>query len=208
MVGFPLANDYNQTVAVDLHQLEPNLWYLHIIDEFTRFSAGCITRTKRTSQFVDNFISHWICIHGPPKRLFSDLGGEFDSSEVRDMAENFNMEIITTAAYSPWSNGLLERHNMTLTEILLKVKQKHKCSWETALNWALMAKNALHNVYGYSPYQPVFGKNPNLPSVLVDSPPALEGTSISQIVPTISQQCMLQGKHLVKQNHQNVLEGH
>ena len=43
-VGLPLATDFNQTLAVDLHELETNAWYLHIIDEFTRFSAGAIVR--------------------------------------------------------------------------------------------------------------------------------------------------------------------
>ena len=95
------------------------------------------------------------------------------------MAENFNIEIKTTAGYSPWSNGFLERHNQTLTEILLKVKSDNKCDWGTALDWALMAKNTMQNVHGFSPYQLVFGRNPNLPSVLVDKPPALEGTTIS-----------------------------
>ena len=43
VVGFPLATEYNETVAVDLHELEAHrTWYLHIIDEFTRFSDGCI----------------------------------------------------------------------------------------------------------------------------------------------------------------------
>ena len=32
------------------------------------------------------------------------------------MAENFNIEIKTTAGFSPWSNGLLERHNQTLRD--------------------------------------------------------------------------------------------
>lgn len=98
------------------------------------------------------------------------------------MAENFNIEVKTTAAYSPWSNGLLERHNQTLTDTLLKLKEDNNCDWEIALSWALMAKNALDNEHGYSPYQLVYGRNPNLPSVLTDKLPALEGTTMSEIV--------------------------
>lgn len=49
VVGFPLATEYNETVAVDLHELEAHrTWYLHIIDEFTRFSAGCIMQKKKS----------------------------------------------------------------------------------------------------------------------------------------------------------------
>jgi hypothetical protein len=45
-----------------------------------------------------------------------------------------------------------------------------------------MATNALHNVRGYSPYQLVFGKNPNLPGVSVDKLPAREGTIMDSIL--------------------------
>lgn len=95
------------------------------------------------------------------------------------MAENFNIETRTSAGYSPWSNGLLERHNQTLTDIIQKVKREKGCNWHATLDWALMAKNCMHNVHGYSPHQLFFGQNPNLPSVLVDKPPALEGTTVS-----------------------------
>ncbi|CAG2196696.1 unnamed protein product [Mytilus edulis] len=182
VVGLPLATEFNETVAVDLHELEHNVWYLHIIDEFTRFSAGCIMKTKKGSEFVKKFLESWISIHGSPRRLYSDNGGEFNNDEVRDMAENFNIEVKTTAAYSPWSNGLLERHNQTLTDTLLKLKADNNCDWDIALSWALMAKNALDNEHGYSPYQLVYGRNPNLPSVLTDKLPALEGTTMSEVV--------------------------
>ncbi|CAG2196706.1 unnamed protein product [Mytilus edulis] len=137
---------------------------------------------KKGSEFVKKFLESWISIHGSPRRLYSDNGGEFNNDEVRDMAENFNIEVKTTAAYSPWSNGLLERHNQTLTDTLLKLKADNNCDWDIALSWALMAKNALDNEHGYSPYQLVYGRNPNLPSVLTDKLPALEGTTMSEIV--------------------------
>lgn len=181
-VGLPMASSYNETVAIDLHELNTGVWYLHAIDHFTRFSAGVIMTTKRASEIVKSFIHCWISIHGPPKRLFSDNGGEFNNEEMRCMAEKFNIEVKTTAAYSPWSNGLLERHNQTLTDILMKVKNDNRCDWKTALDWALMAKNSMHNVHGFSPYQLVFGQNPNLPSVLTDKPPALESSNTSTLV--------------------------
>ena len=43
-------------------------------------------------------------------------------------------------------------------------------------------QNALHNCYGYSPNQWVFGKNPNFPSVLINNPPASEGQISSEII--------------------------
>ena len=98
------------------------------------------------------------------------------------MAESFNIRVTTTAAESPWSSGLCEHHNAILTEILLKIKEDSACDLNTALSWAIMAKNCLHSVNGFSPYQLVYGRNPNLPSVLTDKPPALEGTSVSKYI--------------------------
>ncbi|XP_064629342.1 uncharacterized protein LOC135488628 [Lineus longissimus] len=181
-VGLPLATDFNQTVAVDLHELDRNIWYLHIIDEFTRFSAGAIVKRKLPQVFVQEFLSHWISIFGPPTSLFSDNGGEFSNSETHDLCENFNIKVITTAAYAPFSNGLLEKHNHVLTNIMLKVKHDRNCSWETALKWALNAKNSMIKVHGFSAYQLVFGRNPNLPANLTNQLPALEGTTTSKVV--------------------------
>ena len=46
VVGFAQATDFNQTVGVDLKELRPSLWLLHIIDEFTHFSNATIVRSK------------------------------------------------------------------------------------------------------------------------------------------------------------------
>lgn len=56
-VGLPLASQHNETVAVDLHELKPGLWYLHIIDQFTRFSAGSILTTKSGPEIVKHFMT-------------------------------------------------------------------------------------------------------------------------------------------------------
>lgn len=181
-VSLPLAKDFNETVSMDLKHLEGTIWMLHIIDVFTRYSSGAIIQSKEGCVIVDKFIKHWIGIFGSPQRIFSDNGGEFDNETVKQMAHNFGIEILATAAYAPWSNGVCERHNLTLAETVKKVKIDMKCSWEIALHWALMAKNCMTNVHGYSAHQLVFGRNPNLPGVLTDKSPALEGCTTSVIV--------------------------
>ena len=72
IVGFSWATDFNQTVGMDLHQLEESVWYLHIIDEFTRFSNAIIIRNKGTSTVIKKFLQSWISIFGSPNKVFSD----------------------------------------------------------------------------------------------------------------------------------------
>lgn len=64
----------------------------------------------------------------------------------------------------------MERHNQSLTDILLKGKRDNRCDWRVALDCALMTKNCMHNVH-----QLVFGQNPNLPFSLT----TLESTHMS-----------------------------
>lgn len=181
-VSVPLATKFNHMVAMDLHEIQSNVWYLHIIDLFTRYSAAVVIFSKRSDIIVKQFIQIWISVHGPPKFVLTDNGREFDNKEFHDMAENFNITVKTTPAYSPWSNGILERHNRTLSEILSKVKHDTTLDWQTALAWSVNAKNCLCNVHGFSAHQLVYGENPNLPSVLIDDLPALEGSSESKCV--------------------------
>ncbi|VDI55042.1 integrin-linked kinase-associated serine/threonine phosphatase 2C [Mytilus galloprovincialis] len=166
---------------MDLHEIDHNFYYLHIIDLFSRLSAAAIIRRKDSQLVVDKFMQIWVSVYGAPEvGVYTDNGGEFNSQIFRDMAENLNMSVKTTAGYSPWSNGIVERHNATLTETVNKIRESSNLSWETAISWAVNAKNSLVNVYGYSPYQIVFGRNPNLPSTLVNKPPALEGETMSE----------------------------
>ena len=101
IVGFSWTTDFNQTVGMDSHQLEENVWYLHIIDEFTRVSNAIIIRNKGTSAVIKKFLQSWISIFGSPNKVFSDNGGEFESEEFKDMCENFNITFTTTPSYSP-----------------------------------------------------------------------------------------------------------
>ena len=98
------------------------------------------------------------------------------------MNEKLGVETVTTAAESPFSNGICERHNAILFKTMSKTLVDTKCDPDLALAWAVSAKNALQNRNGFSPNQLVFGHNVNLPTVLTDLPPALESTTSSEIV--------------------------
>ena len=112
----------------------------------------------------------------------SDNGGEFNNEVFHEMNEKLNAETITSAAYSPFSNGMIERHHTVLYEGMMKTIDDVKCGPAMSLAWFVSAKNALQNVNGFSPNHLVFGRNVALPSVLHDELPALETNTSSDIV--------------------------
>ena len=81
---------------------------------------------------------------GPPEKFLADNGEGFCEFKFVEPAEAVNAQILKTAAYSPWSNGLVEQYSATLGEILHKVFADGS-DMESALGWAIHAKNSLDN---------------------------------------------------------------
>ena len=62
------------------------------------------------------------------------------------------------------------------------VDQCPKTSPNILLTWANMARNSLQMWHGYSSYQLVLGTNPDLPNIMTDNLPALQGPTSSEIL--------------------------
>ena len=66
--------------------------------------------------------------------------------------------------------------------MLVKLEAEYgKINPQTLLSWANMARNSLQMWNGYSSHQLVFGENPNLPNIMSDNLPALEGSTSSEM---------------------------
>ncbi len=68
----------------------------------------------------------------------------------------------TTAAFSPFSNGVVQRHNSVPKTMPSKMREAHEFEAiddQTLLSQAVYAKNTLSNRHGFSPFQLVFGKH-------------------------------------------------
>jgi transposase InsO family protein len=182
VVGFPLASEFNETVAMDLKSRGKDGYILHFIDHLTRYSNACIITNKRKETIIRATMDHWVRIFGSPKYFLTDNGGEFVNKEFLDFAEKFNIVLKTTAAEAPWSNGLCERHNGILNNNVNKILESNVCSLDIALAWAISAKNSLANVYGFSPNMLVFGRNPNFPTSFTNKPPANNPTCLNDYV--------------------------
>ena len=137
-VSFPLANSFNEVVALDLKSFGPEGYILHIVDHLTRYSSACIIKNKQKETIVKGLIKYWIRIFGCPKYFLSDNSEQFVNSEVIDLAEKYNITLKTTAAESPWSNRLCVRHNSILNKSVNKIMANGVCFVETAVHWLLL----------------------------------------------------------------------
>ena len=172
-VGFPVASSFNETVAMDLKSMGNNLYILHMIDHATRYSSACLIRNKKKETIIKAVMEYWIRIFGAPGAFLTDNGGEFVNDQMLEYAEQFNIILHTTAAESAWSNGLCEKHNGIIADMIYKIRADSQCDLELAVHWGIAAKNSLMNVYGFSPNELVFGQNVKIPSNHTNKLPAL-----------------------------------
>ena len=176
VVGSPMATEFQETVGMDLKFYDSKI-LPHLVGNCTRLSAS----HKNPDTILTYIFKIWISVYGAPEKFLTDDGGEFANAKFIEMAESLGITV-KTAAEAPWSNGLIERHNLVLANMLNKVLDDARCHPDLAVSWCINAKNALHSVPGFSPYQLAIGKNPKLPSVLNGKAPALTRQPISKIV--------------------------
>ena len=180
VVAMSLASDFNEKIAMDLKKWNGR-WILHIVDLWSRFTISTFISRKRPSDVIHALLTDWCSIFGMPSGILTDNGGEFVGEEMLEVESLLNIEVLSTAAESPFQNGVCERNHQVVDSILTKLAKDFPTTpLEVLLKWACMAKNSLQMYEGFSSHQLVLGKNPNLPNVMSSSPSSLETTSTSE----------------------------
>ena len=182
VVAIPMGEKFMDVVAMDLKHWRDNVWVLHLIDSFTRFSGGVIINNKRPDTIIKGIFECWIKFLGVPRKILTDNGGEFVNQEFMDMADNLNIHVMTTPAEAPWCNGICEKHNHIIGVMLEKLWEDGQKDVKQNLSWCLNAKNSMENNHGFTPYQLAIGMNPILPNNINSKLPALEGITNSEVI--------------------------
>ena len=123
IVGFPLAEKFNEVVAIDLGENEDGK-FMVMTDWATRYSQAEWVRNKTPGEMIVTLMNKWLAIFGPPSKLIADNGKEFQNEEFLEFTDMFGIEMLTTAAESPWSNGKCERMVGLLKNCMRKMKEE------------------------------------------------------------------------------------
>lgn len=156
---FPLSTDGNRWVAV-------------AIDYSTRFAITRPLPSSCATDVADFLIQDVILHHGAPRQLVTDRGRYFLSKVIDDLLRSCATKHKLTTAYHPQTNGLTERLNRTLTDMLAMYVSTDHRDWDIALPFVTFAYNSSrHDTAGYSPFYLLYGRDPTLPfDTLVPNP--------------------------------------
>jgi len=141
-----------------------NRHILVMMDHFTKWCKAFPTRDQKASIVASILVSRVFSRFGPPVFLHSDQGRNFDSNLMHEIYELMGLKKTRTTAYHPQSDGLVERQNRALQEILSTFVVEHQNDWDEMLDQAVFAYNtSVHESTKVSPYEMVFGRPARMP---------------------------------------------
>jgi transposase InsO family protein len=79
-------------------------------------------------------MSRIVFLYGVPKKIVSDSGTQFTSRFWERLHETLDTQLCFSSAYHPQTDGLTERVNQILEDILRACALQYKRSWDKSLS--------------------------------------------------------------------------
>ncbi|UYV74885.1 hypothetical protein LAZ67_12001673, partial [Cordylochernes scorpioides] len=136
-------------------------WIIVLTDYYTRY-AETRAVSEATVKEVSKFLVEDIFLrHGAPQYLISDRGSQFTSNLMKEVMKTCKIKHCFTTSYHPQTNGLTERLNRTLINMLSMYVNTDQKNWDEILPFITHAYNTtIQETTGYSPFFLMFGREP------------------------------------------------
>ena len=169
--GYPL-----QRVAVDL--LGPllltengNSYVLVATDYFTRWTEAYPLPNQEAITVAKKLTQEFFFRFSVPEQLYSDQRRQFESQLITEICSLLKIKKTCMTSYHPQGDGLVERFNCTLLDMLATTVKDHEGSWEDHICTVCMAYNtSIQQTTGYSPFFLMYGRQARIPVDLMFNP--------------------------------------
>lgn len=139
--------------------MQGNRWILVVQDYFSKWVELFPLPHKDAESVARTLHDEILTRYGSCYRLHADKGGEFNNSVMDALCRDWGIKRTRTSGYAPWSNGLVERSNRSIKELLTQACQKRVRTWDTHLPKLRMALNNVpHSTTGVTPYKVWFSR--------------------------------------------------
>ncbi|OLP92915.1 Copia protein [Symbiodinium microadriaticum] len=170
---------FNAKVGLDIKYLpgwkaNMKIPALNVVDFASSFQLMIPLPHRETSELIrSTFMERWVSWAGPPDQVVIDPAQANLSDMLTTPLEHAGSRVAITAAEAHWQLGKVEVHGGWFARVLEKVLADNppqtKQAWLECVQ-AAHCKNELIQVYGMTPAQFVFGRNPRVPHNLLDEP--------------------------------------
>nr|CAD2204781.1 unnamed protein product [Meloidogyne enterolobii] len=114
------------------------------VDSFSKWAIALPIRNQTESTISDIFMKEIICRFGIPSKIVTDQGTQFMSATFQDLANTLKFRHQPTTAYHQSANGMVERFNRTLTDMIATCTDQGK-NWVETLPHVIFAYNTSYN---------------------------------------------------------------
>ena len=119
-----------------------NKYFLHVVDEFSRFDFVVPTADMTSSTIIQSLCSIF-SMFGLPSYVHSDRGSSFLSRELRQFLNSRGIACSRTTPYNPPGNGQVEKYNHTIwRSITLALRSRNL----PIARWQEVLPDVLHSV--------------------------------------------------------------
>ena len=167
----PVGGPFHR-VAVDILQLpitsSGNRYVAVFMDYLTKWPEAFAIPDQKAETIAKLFVEQIICRHGIPEELLSDRGTNFLSTLIQEICQVLNVKKINTSGYHPQTDGLVEKFNSTLIQMIAKSCSVSHRDWDAHLPYLLFAyRVSAQASTRESPFFLVYGRDARLPTETV-----------------------------------------
>jgi transposase InsO family protein len=166
IVDFKKPFDMMAVDVLELSRTNSNNKYVVVFSDYlTRWVEAFPMKDMLAETIAKIFVNEILTRHSAPKKLLSDQGKNFLSNIIKEICNYFNIHKVQTTPYNPKCDGLVERFNKTLCQMLAAYSNSNQTNWDVYLPLVLFAyRTSQQTTTGESPFALLYGREPNLSS--------------------------------------------
>ena len=165
LIPMPIIETPFERIALDIVGPLPKTsrghrYLLVILDYATRYPEALPLRAA-TSKAVARELTLLFSRVGLPKEILTDQGSCFMSRVMKELLKLLQVAQLRTSVYHPQTDGLVERFNKTIKQMLKKCIAEDGKNWDQLLPHVLFAIREVPQAStGFSPFELLYGRRP------------------------------------------------
>ncbi|KAK3100248.1 hypothetical protein FSP39_016927 [Pinctada imbricata] len=129
-----------------------NKYIFVVSDYYTKWTESFPMPNIESETVAKFIVEEVITRFGVPSIIHSDQGSQYKSKLFSDVCELLGIQKIHTTPYHPQSDGMVERFNKTLCNMLSAYVQDNHRDWDTHLPYVMMVyRSAMQETTGCTP---------------------------------------------------------
>ncbi|MCG8078714.1 MAG: DDE-type integrase/transposase/recombinase [Candidatus Thiodiazotropha taylori] len=154
----------------------PKRYIMVIGDYFTKWTEAIALENIEAKTVARALIDNFICRFGVPLFIHTDQGSTFESRLFQEICQVLGIKKTRTTKARPQSDGMIERANRTILNMLSAFVSEHQRDWDEYVPLVMMAyRSSVHESTSTSPSMMTFGREIRLPIDLIFGQPGSEG---------------------------------